>query len=151
MSIKISACPKYRNFSAPLCPQDPERRKRTVRKYDRVCFYLRESGKEGAPERFQGKFTEEMFKQASRPLPETLANLLSLRKERTHTPESFFSSVRNASELTWIYPPSCAKFFNTFIKNVRMTRVKDGRIRQAAHYLICDPEVSRHKQEVTYE
>ncbi len=146
MNVKMSACPKYSNCSAPLCPIDPEWRKRTVRKDDRVCLYLRDSVKEGAPERFQGSVTEEMFKQASRALPEILANSSSLSKKLTHTPESFLSSAQTASELTGIYHPSCTKFFNVFVKDGRMTRVKDGRIGQAAHYLVCDPEISRHKQ-----
>lgn len=49
----MSACPRWPSCSAPLCPLDPLWEKRKVRDDDPICFYLLESVKAGAVQRFQ--------------------------------------------------------------------------------------------------
>jgi hypothetical protein len=73
-------CPKFSKCSAPLCPLDPDWKKRSMTKDERVCFYLREAVKEGAQERFQGGIAEEIYFQAVDLLPEMLAHSGSLQK-----------------------------------------------------------------------
>lgn len=78
--MRMYDCPKFDKCSAPLCPLDPDWKKRSMTKDDRVCFYLREAVKEGAQERFQGGIAEEIYFQAAGLLPEMLSHSGSLQK-----------------------------------------------------------------------
>lgn len=78
--MRMYDCPKFSKCSAPLCPLDPDWKKRSMTKDERVCFYLREAVKDGAQERFQGGIAEEIYLQAVDLLPEMLAHSGALQK-----------------------------------------------------------------------
>ena len=43
--MKMSACPKFDQCSAPICPLDPDWKIRSHLEGERVCFYLTEYSK----------------------------------------------------------------------------------------------------------
>jgi hypothetical protein len=47
-------CPKFDSCSAPICPFDPERDKRTYLKGEPVCMYMLEYVKPGGVEKIRG-------------------------------------------------------------------------------------------------
>ena len=53
--MKMEDCPKYERCSAPICPLDPNWRKRRHLKGERVCFYLCEAQKGGSEAIFGGR------------------------------------------------------------------------------------------------
>jgi hypothetical protein len=48
------SCPRWDKCNAPICPLDPDWRKRVLLSNDTTCFYLLESVKEGARANFEG-------------------------------------------------------------------------------------------------
>ena len=48
----FALCPKWEKCSAPVCPLDPDWKKRTFISEDACCFYLQEAAKSGAKARF---------------------------------------------------------------------------------------------------
>jgi hypothetical protein len=73
-------CPRYIDCSAPLCPLDPDWRTRIHRSGDRVCFYLREAVKAGAPERFKGGADAPIYLAATDMLAQSTTFVSDLRK-----------------------------------------------------------------------
>ena len=59
--MKMDDCPKFESCSAPICPLDPDWRKRRHLKVERVCFYLCEAQKGGSEARFRGKGLEKLY------------------------------------------------------------------------------------------
>ena len=62
MSLK---CPRFNKCDAPLCPIDPEWRKRKMLKNERVCHYLTEVTKEGAFVRYIYRPDADLYHKAS--------------------------------------------------------------------------------------
>jgi len=60
--MNMEDCPKYERCSAPICPLDPNWRKRRHLKGERVCFYLCEAQKDGSEVIFGGRGLGKLFK-----------------------------------------------------------------------------------------
>ena len=60
--MNMEDCPKYERCSAPICPLDPNWRKRRHLKGERVCFYLCEAQKGGSEAIFGGRGLEELYR-----------------------------------------------------------------------------------------
>ena len=58
-------CPRFNYCSAPLCPIDPDWRKRTMLKNERVCHYLTEVTKDGAFDRYIHRRDADLYLKAS--------------------------------------------------------------------------------------
>ena len=58
-------CPRFNKCDAPLCPIDPEWRKRTMLKNERVCHYLTEVTKDGAFDRYIHRPDADLYLKAS--------------------------------------------------------------------------------------
>jgi hypothetical protein len=87
-------CPKFDNCSAPICPIDPEWKKRVHIKGDPVCFYMREHSKHGHRGQNRGVVAEELLKEVVRVYPEALslyAPLKSALKKASCSPSKRFS------------------------------------------------------------
>jgi hypothetical protein len=54
-------CPKFNRCDSPICPLDKDWRKRTNTNEDTTCYYLIESIKSGAEERFKRAQLEGMY------------------------------------------------------------------------------------------
>ena len=59
--ITMLNCPKFDGCSAPICCLDPEWHKRSMLNEDKTCFYLLESVKEGAKQRFYDAQQGELY------------------------------------------------------------------------------------------
>lgn len=68
-TIPMRDCPKYTICSAPICPLDPDWRKRVHAPSERVCFYLTEAAKEGAQARFGCGGLDDLYRQVSEVMP----------------------------------------------------------------------------------
>ena len=60
-SIPFNGCPKYERCSSPICPLDPDWRRRNMLNDESVCFYLSESVKNGARNVFEGAGLGELY------------------------------------------------------------------------------------------
>ena len=87
-------CPKFDNCSAPICPIDPEWKKRVHTKGDPVCFYLRQHSKHGHRGKNTGGVPEELLKEVERVYPEVIARYAPLKsalKKASCSPSKRFS------------------------------------------------------------
>ena len=57
----MTACPRFGSCSAPLCPLDPERPRRSHLRGEPVCAYLREFVKADGPARVKRALPQESF------------------------------------------------------------------------------------------
>lgn len=64
-TIRMERCPKFHGCNAPLCPLDPDWRKRSIIQGENQCHSLCEASKTGAEERFDRRYDEDIFIQAS--------------------------------------------------------------------------------------
>ena len=62
--ITMEQCPKFHHCSAPLCPLDPDWRRRKMLQGEHLCHYLCEASKEGAMERFNRRYDKPILMQA---------------------------------------------------------------------------------------
>lgn len=123
--MNMSDCPKYNKCSAPICPLDPDWKKRSMAKDERVCFYLREAVKEGAQQRFSGGIAEEIYRQAVSLLPQMVIHVNYLQKrlqkaQETGSKMGHFPEQRRAAEVPatdqladavlWQYQPQGSAF-----------------------------------------
>jgi len=60
--MKMEDCPKFQACSVPICPLDPNWRKRRHLKGERVCFYLCEAQKFDAEAIFRGRGLGELYR-----------------------------------------------------------------------------------------
>ena len=58
-------CPRFNKCEANLCPIDPDWRKRTMLKNERVCHYLTEVTKPGAFDRYIQRRDADLYLKAS--------------------------------------------------------------------------------------
>ena len=63
--IAASACPKWSQCSAPICPLDEKWQLRSMRDDESVCFYLLEVVKPNAEGEFQVRGLHDLFKVTS--------------------------------------------------------------------------------------
>lgn len=63
-TIRMEQCPKFHHCSAPLCPLDPDWKKRKMLQDDNLCHYLCEASKEGALDRFKRRYDKPILMQA---------------------------------------------------------------------------------------
>lgn len=49
----MQSCPRWERCNAPVCPADPDSRRRVHRQGEHVCLYLTEIAKNGGGERLQ--------------------------------------------------------------------------------------------------
>jgi len=63
-TIRMEQCPKFHHCSAPLCPLDPDWKKRKMLQDDNLCHYLCEASKEGALDRFNRRYDKPILMQA---------------------------------------------------------------------------------------
>ena len=61
LRIAMEDCPKYNHCDAPLCPLDPEWKRRKMIQDENLCHYLCEASKHGAKARFAGRHDEDIF------------------------------------------------------------------------------------------
>lgn len=66
-------CPRYNVCSAPICPLDPDWRKRTHAPSERVCFYMTEAVKAGAQARFECGGLADLYREVSEVAPAILS------------------------------------------------------------------------------
>lgn len=67
--MQMQDCSKYQGCNAPICPLDPECRKRKHLAEDRICFNLLESCKVGAKAIFEGAGLGELYQSISEVTP----------------------------------------------------------------------------------
>jgi len=60
--MNMDNCPKFESCSAPICPLDPNWRKRRHLKCERICFYLCEAQKDGSEAIFGGRGLVELYR-----------------------------------------------------------------------------------------
>ena len=60
--MNMENCPKFEGCSAPICPLDPNWRKRLHLKGARVCFYLCDAQKDGSEAIFGGRGWGELYR-----------------------------------------------------------------------------------------
>lgn len=79
--MKMHDCPKYSHCNANLCPLDPDISERSYLQGEPVCFYMLESAKKGAENRFKSVHSGDKLLQAIRDtLPALLIRCAPLRK-----------------------------------------------------------------------
>ncbi len=76
-----SDCAKYESCSAPICPLDPDWRKRNHLKGERVCFYLTEYAKPAARPILRGCLAGEHYQALAKAYPDIIATLGHLRRQ----------------------------------------------------------------------
>lgn len=78
--ISYEHCPKFEKCNAPICPLDPDWRKRVLFSEDATCFYLTESVKHGAETVFQGAGLGELYEVIVRVTPDITARHTRIQK-----------------------------------------------------------------------
>lgn len=73
-------CPKFLKCDAPICPPDPDWRKRVLFSEDATCFYLTESVKHGAETIFQGAGLGKLYEVIVRLTPDITARHARIRR-----------------------------------------------------------------------
>lgn len=73
-------CPKFIQCAANVCPLDPEWRKRSHLKGERVCFYLAEAVKDHAQANFEGVRLGKLFEVVHRSIPEIISRHVPIKK-----------------------------------------------------------------------
>lgn len=68
-----SLCPKFESCCAPICPMDADWRKRSHRKGERVCLYLREASKNGGTLENHGYLPKVMRELITKVYPEIVS------------------------------------------------------------------------------
>jgi hypothetical protein len=68
-SITMETCPKFQTCSVPICPLDPDWRKRKHFAEDRICPYLLEHSKAGAKAVFMGAGRGYLYQAISKATP----------------------------------------------------------------------------------
>jgi hypothetical protein len=62
MSVEpMTRCPRFERCSAPLCPLDPQRPRRSHLRGEAVCAHLRELVKAGGPDRVRHAVAQDLF------------------------------------------------------------------------------------------
>lgn len=79
LPINPNQCPKFASCSAPICPLDADWRKRSHRKGERVCLYLREASKNGGTLENTGYLPEALNEKISQAYPEIVTRHGAIR------------------------------------------------------------------------
>jgi hypothetical protein len=91
-------CPRFEKCAAPLCPLDPEWRRRKHLQGERVCYFLREAVKDGAAARFEATANAEIVAAATQMLSEP-ENLGAYVRQRLRDAAQTDSRVDRARRL----------------------------------------------------
>lgn len=91
--LDMSLCPKFHHCDAPLCPLDPDWKKRKMLQDENLCHYLCEASKDGAVERFNKRYDKPVFMQA-----------LDLSAEMRSYSKALDRGLKNASESPSVIP-----------------------------------------------
>jgi hypothetical protein len=76
----MMACPHWQKCSANVCPLDPEWHQRSHADGEPVCFYILESVKPGAEERFEASGLYDFRSTVLGPLPEIVSTWGTIRR-----------------------------------------------------------------------
>ena len=77
----MSDCTKFDGCSAPICPLDPDWKKRTHLDGERVCYYLTEYSKEAARPILGAGLSREHYEQLVRVFPEIITQFGPIRRQ----------------------------------------------------------------------
>lgn len=86
--LDMSQCPKFHHCDAPLCPLDPDWKKRKMVQDENLCHYLCEASKDGAIERFNKRYDEPVFTQAFKLCVEMQSHSRALNRGLTEASKS---------------------------------------------------------------
>jgi hypothetical protein len=101
MDTKPESCPKFLKCYSPICPLDPDWRKRVLLREDPTCFYLTESVKHGAESVFQGAGLGELYEVIVRVTPDITARHPRIQKALERAKLTGSRMIRSA--------PSCRR------------------------------------------
>ena len=92
-AIEMAQCPRFDQCCAPICPIDPDWRKRAHRKDEPVCAYLRRYAKDPLWGQKQGVVPTELWSRIVEVYPQVIERYAPLRKTLKRASVSPFRSV----------------------------------------------------------
>lgn len=78
--MEMRDCPKWISCSAPVCPLDDDHLMTVHLKGERICFYLRESVKDGVEAIFRGSPAEALYLYIRERLPAIIETYGPIRR-----------------------------------------------------------------------
>ena len=91
--IEMAHCPRFDQCCAPICPIDPDWRKRAHRKGEPVCAYLRRYAKDPLWGQKQGTVPIELWLKVVEVYPQVIERYAPLKKTLKRASVSPFRSV----------------------------------------------------------
>ena len=92
-AIEMAQCPRFDQCCAPICPIDPDWRKRAHRKDEPVCAYLRRYAKDPLWGQKQGTVPTELWLKVVEVYPQVIERYAPLKKTLKRASVSPFRTV----------------------------------------------------------
>ena len=80
-NLEINDCKFFLNCNAPICPVDPDWKKRSHLNGERVCYYLIEYAKEGARPILKAALSTEMYSRIAEVYPQVVDQVGPVRRK----------------------------------------------------------------------